>query len=102
MKQYFNTEGNARLLHSVHYYYLVYNNHRNTACGSTLVVNVSGMNAIISLKNIAPTDIESGQGIEITLRETGINPVEMLVAPYSIRNVQTHCILLINNISLTL
>ena len=33
----------------------------------TIVVNVSGTNAIISLKNILPTDIGSGQGLEIIL-----------------------------------
>ena len=51
-----------------------------------MVVNISGSNVIISLKNIVSTDIGSGQGVEIILQETGINPVDILVMPYSIRN----------------
>ena len=32
----------------------------------------------------------SRQGIVITARETGINPVKIVVAPYSAKNVQTN------------
>ena len=36
---------------------------------SQLVLNVSGANVMISLKNIAPPDIGSGQDLEIILRD---------------------------------
>ena len=32
-----------------------------------MVVNISGTSTMISLKNIMPTDIGSGQGLEIML-----------------------------------
>ena len=38
----------------------------------TLVVNVSGMNVMFSLKNITPPDIGSGEGLEIILRDSAI------------------------------
>ena len=37
-----------------------------------MVMNVSGANAMISLKNIMPPDIGSGQGLEIILRDSTI------------------------------
>ena len=48
-----------------------------------MVLNVSEVSCY---EKIAPPDIGSGQGIEIIAQETGINPVEKLVA-ISVRNV---------------
>ena len=75
----------------VHQFTIVYIGQYNTkgypSPTISMVMNVSGANAIIYLKNVAPTHIGSGQDIEIILRGTGINPVEILVAPYSARNI---------------
>ena len=40
----------------------------------TIVMNISGANAMISLKNIVPPDIGSGQGHEIILRDIANKP----------------------------
>ena len=38
----------------------------------SLVINVSGANEMISLKNIAPPDIGFGQGLKIILQDSAI------------------------------
>ena len=53
-------------------------------CDYTMEVNVSGGSRY---ENIEPHDMGFGQDIEFIVQETGINPVEILVAPLSARNI---------------